>query len=106
MSEVVTVENAALERDAWQYENTLARLGSRRKYDFCRQCGSEDRMQKVHRDTLAGMRLAPIIALDWYAELGNDAEYLFCPCPVCNPDKIIPDLFEALSLADVLDWPT
>jgi len=91
-----------LERQDRDYESLVARLHGRRKFTGCHECGSPDGMQKVHRDTLMGMKSGQVAGLAWYAELGNDREYLFYPCLICNP--IVPDIFEALSLADVLDW--
>ena len=105
MSEVITIEAAELAYDAHRHEGTLARYAGRRKSACCRLCGSPDGMQKVHRDTLTIMEPAQIAALaPWYSELGNDAEYLFFTCRSCNQDRIVPDTFEALSLADVIYW--
>ena len=106
MPNVITIENAALERDAHRHEGTLARLGGRLKFTGCPECGSQDGMQAVHRETLAEMP-PPTLAwikhqcLAWYREPGN-AENLFYPCPECNHLRTIPDGF--VVIYDILVW--
>ena len=103
----ISEETAELAYDARDYESHLARLGGRLKFTGCRQCGSEDGMQAVYRETLVEMWTPSALAwikhqkLWWYREPGND-EYLFYPCSECNRDRIISDEF--VSICDILAW--
>jgi len=103
VSEVITIESAELAYEARDHESTQARLSGRLKFACCRRCGSADRMQAVHQNTLAEMTGIELSWLTWYYSTGND-EYLFYPCPLCNPTRIIPTGFELLSLPGVLYW--
>lgn len=105
MSEVITIENANLERDAIRHEDTLARLGGRGKFDWpCLECGSPDGMRSVHREILAMLSHNIMERLSWYREPGNDL-VLYYSCWACNPDgKRTPNDWEPLSADEVLAW--
>ena len=105
MSNVVTIENAELERDAYHYESNLARLGDRRKFTWrCRECGSEFGMRGVDLETLI---ISPRVTLDalapWYKDPGND-RMLYHPCLYCNYHGDRTGGMERLEIEDVLAW--
>lgn len=103
VSNVVTVENAAMERQEYMDTKPQDRYSGRLKSACCRRCGSADGMQSVHRKTLAELS-ADVIALTapWYSETGNN-EYLFHVCPECNRNGIIPDGFMSVTTS-ILIW--
>jgi len=79
-------------------ESNQARYASasRRKFQFCRRCGSKIGMQAVHKDTLGEMTDMEL-SRTWYTN-GN-TEYLFYPCSLCNPapNSIIPSEMKLVS---------
>ena len=106
MSKVITIEAAELAYDAHRHESNLARLGGRRKFQFCYQCGSQDGMQAVRRETLEEMprtREGGEILATWHREPGND-EYLFHSCLSCNRDKVVPAGYISMTADEVLNW--
>lgn len=109
MSQIVAIENADLERDAYRHESHLARLGSRRKFTSCPECGSNFGMQSVHRETLAEMTDAEIEALGpLYRCLESlTDEYLYYPCPACNWPVVVSSDFISVPIDEVLEkWRT
>ena len=104
MSDVITIEAAELAYDAHCHEDTLARLGGRRKFAGCRECGSMDGMQAVHHETLNSMPAEAFRLLDTLYYRAGNSTYLFYACHHCNRDKVIPDDLSALGLDDILCW--
>ena len=63
-----------------------SRWAGRRKFEFCRWCGSVGGMQAVHRETLMEMTDHEIRLLaPWYRDRDSlTDDYLYYPCLRCN----------------------
>ena len=99
-----SIETADMMRLAAQDERPQDRYAGRGKFTGCRQCGSVDGMQAVHRERLAEMTDAEIDALaPWYqyCESLTD-DYLYYPCPMCNWPIVISNDSVAVSRDEVL----
>ena len=97
-------ETAAMERQEAMNEKPQDRLAGRLKFTGCHECGSQDGMQAVHRETLKDMASVTIQWLAGKYQYQQNDEELFYPCHFCNPGKTIPDGYEPMEVADVMAW--
>lgn len=105
MSDVATVETAAMERQEAMDTKPQDRFAGRGKFTGCRECGSNFGMYSTGREALEWLpreaieRLAP-----WYKDLSNNW-VLYCPCLACNrKGEHVPDGFELITVPNVLGW--
>ena len=106
MSEVITIENATMERREAMDTRPQDRYAGRLKFACCRQCGSDFGMRSMEREVVAMLCPDAIASLaPWYEEPDNDL-VLYYPCFVCNYlGERIPDAWEKLEAEeDVLEW--
>ena len=102
----ISEETAAMQRQEWQDTGPQDRYaGSRLKFAWnCLECGSNDGMQAVCRETLEDMAA---VTIQWlagkYRQSGN-TDKLFYPCHFCNPKRSVPDGLLSLTVAQVMKW--
>ena len=102
MPDIITIENAAMERQEYMDTKPQDRYSGRRKFTGCRECGSNFGMHGFCRKVLAVMYYS-VRYVCWHKETGND-EYLFCICEACNRDGVIPGGFTKITATEVQAW--
>ena len=81
-------------------EYIIARLSA----GTCGECGSHDGMRPFDREAVNwlfywGSSMPPVFWC-WHA----DPHHLYTICPICNPDKVVPDGYEQMNRAQTNIW--
>lgn len=97
-------ERFDMERQYRDQESDQARYAGRRKFNFCHRCGAIDGMQVIYHETMERMGVDEIVSLTPWYSAPREPYYLFCACPRCNRDKVIPDGYKPMSIDGVLYW--